>query len=326
VPRRSAAVLVSLALAAPLLLLSGPASAAPAAPTTAKPYDVNGDGFPEQVVGAPDLQVGSVKGAGGVFVLPASKKGLSTAGRTITQATTGVAGAAGGRFGAAFASADFDHDGYADLAVGAPANGAGSGDDDAGSVTVLFGSSAGLTRARSIVLHRAGTASGDDFGSSLATADLNGDGWSDLAVGAPSADRLELPEEDFPAAGSVTVLRGGPDGFSTSRSSVLHGKRSGRTYDYLFGSSLAVGNVDGNSAPDLVVAARGSTFEDGDGYDGFVTVCPSGASCTRLSTPQTFPGLDALAVGNVSGSSRPEIVVGVADADQDASRAGPCGR
>ena len=76
-PRRSVAVLVSLALASPLLLLSGPASAAP---TPAKPYDVNGDGFPEQVVGAPDLQVGSVKGAGGVFVLPASKKGVSTAG------------------------------------------------------------------------------------------------------------------------------------------------------------------------------------------------------------------------------------------------------
>ena len=56
-PRRCAAVLVSLALASPLLLLSGPASAAP---TPAKPYDVNGDGFPEQVVGAPDLQVGSV--------------------------------------------------------------------------------------------------------------------------------------------------------------------------------------------------------------------------------------------------------------------------
>ena len=326
-PRRTSAVLVSLALACPLLLLGGPPAAAAATP--AKPYDFDGDGHPDQVVGAPELQVGVVEGAGGVVVLPASKKGLSTAGRTITQATTGVAGApaVGGQFGAAFASADFDHDGYADLAVGAPADGYASGRDDPGTVTVLFGSATGLTGARSFVLHRAGTVSGDTFGSSLATADFDADGWADLAIGAPAADRLELPQEDFPAAGSVTVLRGGSDGFSTARSRVLHGKRSGSTYDFLFGTSLAVGNVDGDDAPDLVVASSGVPFEDGDGYDGFVTVCPSATSCTQVPSPPTFPGLRSLAVGNVSVSlARRSSSVSCPTRTRRTRRAVRCGR
>ena len=57
-----------LAVVAPLGLVA-PAQAA----TVAKPFDLNGDGYPELVVGAPYLRVGSVKEAGGVFVLPGSK-------------------------------------------------------------------------------------------------------------------------------------------------------------------------------------------------------------------------------------------------------------
>lgn len=316
--RRPLAAVVSLALATPLLLLAPPASAA----TSAKPYDFNGDGFAELVVGAPSLQVGQVKGAGGVFVLPASKKGLSTDGQTITQATNGVAGdpAAGGRFGGAFASADFDGDGYADLAIGAPAGGDGSGADDPGTVTVLSGSSVGLTGARSYVVTRTGD--GDGFGSSLVTADFDRDGAVDLAVGAPYADIVDVADEDYVADGSVTVLRGGEATFSTRRSAVLHGVRTGPSYDLRFGSSLAVGDVDGDSAPDLVVASEGLSFEDGDGHGGFVSVCRSASSCTQIPSRYGYPGIESLAVGNVSGSSRPEIVVGLPDADEDSEEGG----
>lgn len=34
-----------------------------AAAVPAQPYDVNGDGYPELVIGAPDLQVGLLEGA-----------------------------------------------------------------------------------------------------------------------------------------------------------------------------------------------------------------------------------------------------------------------
>lgn len=170
-------------LAAVVALSSGMLLASPAeAAAAARPYDFNGDGFPELVVGAPDLRVGSVPRAGGVVVLPASARGLSLTERVISQSSRGVPGASesGDRFGDAVASADFDRDGYADLAVGQPRE-----NDGVGAVTVVYGSSRGLDTSRS---RRVAPASAGGFGSALVAGDYNRDGFADLAVGAPRAD------------------------------------------------------------------------------------------------------------------------------------------
>ena len=121
----------ALALLVPLGL-GAPAQAAES--TAAVPFDVNGDGYPELVVGAPDLQVGSVKEAGGVFVLPGSRSGISLREKVVTQSSPGVPGASetGDAFGSVVASADFDRDGFADLAVGQPEEGVTEPDDRAG--------------------------------------------------------------------------------------------------------------------------------------------------------------------------------------------------
>ena len=297
--------LAALATAVPLLALAPSASAA----TVAKPYDFDGDGFPELVVGAPELQVGSDTFAGGVVVYPASAAGVSTAGTVLTQDSAGVPGSAGENqnFGAAFTSADFDHDGYADLAVGVP----GLPDGQGGRVIVLPGSPAGLATSGGYTVARPGTPDHDRFGSSLVTADFDGDGYADLAVGATTADRVEGPEY-FPN-GSVTVLHGGQGTFSARRSTVLHGRQSGDRYDLLFGSSLAVGDVDGDARPDLVVGSLGKPYDDGEGHGGSVSVCTSGSGgptgCRQVSYGP-ITGSTALAVGNVKGDGRDEIVVG----------------
>jgi hypothetical protein len=309
VPRRHPlAVVVSLALATPLLLLAPPATAAPVS-KVAKPYDFDGDGFPELVVGAPGLTVDSSGEAGGISVLPASKDGVSTAGVVITQASPGVPGdaAQNQRFGSAFASADFDHDGYADLAVGAPYQSAG----DRGRVVLLHGSASGLTTTGAYSLVRPGTGDHDNFGVSLAAADLDGDGFADLAVGGITADWIEGPE--YGSNGSVTVFEGGQATFSAGRTTVLHGQRSGDDYDLLFGSSLAVGDVDGDARSDLVVGSLGLPFDDGEGHSGSVSVCTSGdagpSGCRHVAVGYST-GSTALAVGNVKGDQRNEIVVG----------------
>ncbi|MGI3785662.1 MAG: FG-GAP and VCBS repeat-containing protein [Janthinobacterium lividum] len=312
VRRRLSALFIPLVVAAPMALLQSPATAAPVA---AKPYDFNGDGHPDLVVGADSLQVGSVRRAGGVLILPGSSKGLSTGKQVITQASSQVPGEPkpGYRFGAAFASADFNRDGFADLAIGVPADDVGGDDEAAGSVTVLLGSASGLTGKGSYVLTRAGAASDDGFGAALATADLDGDGLPELVVGAPyiQDEGADPNAEDSSASGSVTVFRGTDSHFSTEQSSVVRGVRTGSDDDEDFGSSLAVGDVEGTGGTDLVVGSRGVAYEDGDGHAGFVTVCPAGTSCRRLPSDRRYPGLASLAVGNVSGSSRPEIVLGV---------------
>lgn len=305
-PRRLPVVLVSLALAVPLLSLPPAASAAP---TPAKPYDFNGDGLADLAAGAAFLRVGTEVAAGGVVVLPGSSSGLS-----LQEQVVGTPGGAKEEsvFGTALTSADFDRDGFADLAVGAP--GEFGRYQPSGAVHVLYGSKAGLTGARAQRLTQVG---GEDFdagfGSALTTGDFDGDGWPELVVSAPGTTE----QTTTPANGVLSVYRGGPAGFSPARGSLLRGDRSSTRYDVSFGTVLAVGDLDGDRRPDLVV---GSSAPGDDGA-GSISSCPGSANgltgCTQLARDSALLGPTALAVGNVLGDAQPEIVVGVPRARQD---------
>lgn len=324
-PFRPIAAVGVLAVACALSGSVVPASAA----SVAQPYDFFGDNHPDLVVGVPRLPVGPQLQAGGLFVLPASASGLSLTRQVLTQETADVPGEAesANHFGSTFASADFDHDGYADLAVGVPDKDLGQV-ENTGSVVILFGSETGLTGTRSYALSRTGGARGDKFGTAVVASDFNKDGWADLAIGAPGADAVHVDGEgeDAYASGSVTLLRGGPGGFANARSTVLHGRRTGPKHDLSFGSALAAGDLAGNRSVDLAVAAEGYAFSDGAGYRGSVSGCLSGSalptSCTQLQSGNRYAGLSALAVGNVKAGSRSEIVVGVPNPDAEVANAG----
>lgn len=303
-----------LALVIPLV----PAPPVSAATAAAKPYDLNGDGRPELVVGAPYLQVGSVKEAGGVFVLPGSRSGLSLKEKVVTQSSKGVPGGSekGDAFGAAIASADFDRDGFADLAVGQPEEAVAEPEDRAGAVTVVYGSRSGLDTQRSAQLTFPDSGG---LGTALVAADLTGDGYPDLAVGSPGEGYVDNPEEDYSPVGVVHVLRGGAAGLSTDVASTLRGKGgTGRTgFDVGFGSLLAAGDLNADGRTDLVVGSDGARFVD-DGYPGSVSVCLAKAGgptgCTQVAQDSDFGNMGSLAVGNLVGSSTsaPEILVGTA--------------
>src|SRR4051812_46925643 len=126
---------------------------------------------------------------------------LSALATVLVAGAAGVAGVPGaGAPGAAAATArpaatapaapvyaDFDGDGFSDLAVGAPYEDLG-GVRDAGSVTILYGgASGGVGTARRGYFTQAdpdvpGAAErGDHFGAALVAGDLDGDGFADLA-------------------------------------------------------------------------------------------------------------------------------------------------
>jgi hypothetical protein len=114
-------------------------------------------------------------------------------------------------FGAALAKGDFNGDNHFDVAVGVPDEAVGSV-TLAGAVNVLYGSPGGLTGAGSQLFTDANPERFDFFGTSLATGDFDGDGFFDLAVGAP-IERIGSQQ----SAGAVSVFYafGGPGGIVT---------------------------------------------------------------------------------------------------------------
>lgn len=304
-PRPTLAVTVSLALAVAAALVSGPTAAA--APAPAKPYDVDGDGFVDLAVGAPYLDVAGEELAGGLAVLKASASGLGSTAQLFTAESPGVAGAPHFEesLGDAVASGDFDGDGYADLAIGRPV--AYRPTEAAGAVAVLYGSAKGLTSARWLELLSPGGPQADTgFGQSLVAADFDGDGRSDLAVGWGEylADG---------GSGTVVVFAGSASGLAQDRNVVRNAApTSAGGLDEDFGSALAVGDLDADGRPDLVVS---SEREGPDGSTGVVSACYGSSdgvtSCTPLVVDDRLGEGFVLAVGNVSGTARPEVVAGV---------------
>ncbi|MEZ5332671.1 MAG: FG-GAP repeat protein [Thermoanaerobaculia bacterium] len=181
------------------------------------------------------------------------------------------------------ASADLDHDGYDDLAIGVPDESLGSA-TSAGAVQVLFGTADGLAAARN-QLWTQNTPDVDDtaesndrFGVALTVGDFNGDTTPDLVIGV---------EETLGAAtqaGAVHVLYGrGNQGPQTDRIEFWTQNSSGmedsaEVGDF-FGDSLAAGFFDGDRFGELVVGVPSEALS---------TVQDVGAAAVLFGEMETF--------------------------------------
>ncbi|MBL8766289.1 MAG: FG-GAP repeat protein, partial [Planctomycetes bacterium] len=112
---------------------------------------------------------------------------------------------------AAFAGAgDFNGDGFDDLAIGSPGEET-AGNYKSGFVHVVFGSASGLDTSSLEFLSEANLAfpgfPSSRFGAALASGDFDGDGFDELAIGAPQSTVANLS-----AAGVVYVVAGSATG------------------------------------------------------------------------------------------------------------------
>ena len=230
--------------------------------------DFDGDGYGDVAVGAPGEDVGSVVDAGDITVFYGSASGLQGSGSRAFSQAGSVAGAAerDDRLGSSITSGDFDGDGRDDIAVGVPGEDL-NGNPDAGAVTILYGSGAGITPSRSRQFSQAGTVKGkpqanDRFGTAVAAGDFNGDGRDDLAIGVPGEDLKKGSD-----AGQVNILYAGPNGLRKTGNVRFSqaGKVNGAVErDDRFGSSLAVGDFDGNGRDDLAIGVPGEDVGSDD--------------------------------------------------------------
>jgi hypothetical protein len=246
--------------------------------------DVNGDGYADVIMGGAGMM-----GAGEVHVYLGGPKGPAT-----TPAVTIAGMATGDAYGISVASAgDVDGDGYADVIIGALESVKGPG-----KAFLHRGGPGGLSTSPAQTL--VGLHVDDAFGASVTAGDMNGDGYSDVVVGAYGVSL---------GAGAAYLYLGGPTGLATTPAAVF----SGTTSDDKFAVSSSMGDVDGDGIADLLVGAFQTQQGPGMSYlfrGGKGAVSPVAISTLIGPLPTDQFGLSVSCAGDVDGDGYSDAIIG----------------
>jgi hypothetical protein len=263
--------------------------------------DVNGDGYADVIVGAPYYD-GGEENEGRAYVYHGGPAGL-----TSTPVWTAEGDQVLARFGWSVGTAgDVNGDGYADVVVAAPYY--DGGEEDEGRAYVYHGSAAGLNTTADWTVEA--NQEYVYFGDSVGTAgDVNGDGYGDVVVGAPSYDGGEENE------GRAFVYHGSGSGLSASANWTAE---SDQDYAYLGVSVGTAGDVNGDGYADVIVGAEhyeSSPDEDREGKAYVYHGGPAGLTSTPAWTAEgdekwAHFGDSVGAAGDVNGDGYADVIVG----------------
>lgn len=241
---------------------------------------------------------------------------------------------ASGRFGVErletrkMMAADFDGDGFDDLAIGASGEDAGA--LNAGAIVISYGAGAGLG-ARNVHWDQAALGgvnnAGDWFGTALSYGDYNNDGFDDLAVSSPGETVAGNVN-----AGLVYVVYGSALGLNPA-TAVAITQNSPFVPDVAgvgdtFGKALATGDFNNDGYDDLAVGVPGETVTGNVGA-GAVNVIYGGALgigwANQFWTQDSGGVLDlaepadgfgsTLSTGDYNGDGNDDLAVGVWNED-----------
>ncbi|MCF2489865.1 FG-GAP-like repeat-containing protein [Dyadobacter sp. CY347] len=263
--------------------------------------DVNGDGFSDVVVGSWGYSNQDFE-EGAAYIFYGSQAGINLTGTKI-ESDLFIA-----RFGKSVASAgDINGDGFSDVIIGAP--GFSNGENREGGAYIYLGSQTGISSLASYVLESNQSLS--DYGSSVASAgDINGDGFSDVVVGAYKYDNAV--ETDL---GAAFIYMGSASGMPSTPAVILLGQQQSAQFGYAVSTA---GDLNGDGYSDVIIGSP--NYTNGQNGEGAVSVYM--ASFGGLGISKTAKvlieggqsggafGRSVACAGDVNGDGFSDVIVG----------------
>ncbi|MCK4523769.1 FG-GAP repeat protein, partial [candidate division WOR-3 bacterium] len=260
--------------------------------------DVNGDGYSDIIIGS-FLYDNGQSNEGAAFVYHGSSSGLS-----ITADWIGERDQASARYGSSVSSAgDVNGDGYSDIIVGAYYY--DNGQSNEGAAFVYYGGSSGLSDSANWMGESDQTSS--IYGGNVSSADdVNGDGYSDIIVGAYCYDNGESDE------GAAFVYYGGSSGLSDSADWMGESNQVGAFY----GVSVSSGDVNGDGYSDIIIGAY--LYDNGETDEGAAFVYYGSSSGLSIvadwigdnNQANSQYGVNVSSAGDVNGDGYSDIIIG----------------